>query len=515
MRMSGNISSPDRTNLWLADVFRHLPDPVVLRSDDGTVANANAAFAKLAGVPLENLTGKQFLDLVAPDSREKWIKDLDRLAHGEWTMAVAAYDRIDGRSVPVEVRIIGRTVCGGTQADILHFQDISICRNVERALAASQMQWELSFDAIPDLMCILDSSGKILRINRAMTLAFQHKHPDIIGMDYRTIFRPIPQENSFSQLADAIGAAPFTVSRVSFSDLDGCFTVSAFPIKDMNDVLSGSVFIARDIAEHLKTRDELQKSRKSLRRGAKTQALGHLAGGIAHDFNNMMAPIVGFSSLLLKTMKQDDPMREWVQEIADSAKRATVLASQLKELSHGHSIKVGIVDLSSVIRNMRDLLRTTVGSGIEVLLCLADSPWKVKADISRLERVVMNLAVNAREAMPNGGTFSIKTSNMCIKKTARGVGDNIPPGSYVLAEFSDTGCGMSEKVRKHAFDAFFSTKEEGTGLGLSTVYGIVTQFGGHIRLSSELNEGTRFSIYLPRSEKNILEVTQNEKEPES
>ncbi len=190
------MSSKPKGGRWLADIFEHLPDPVILRANNGVILHANGAFGKLAGVPVERVFGKDLLDLMTHESRERWTRDLDKLSRGDWTMAVSAYDRIDGRSVPVEVRLIGRTSFGRRQAEILHFQDISVYCKIERALAASQTQWDLSFDAIPDLMCILDGAGRILRGNRAMTQAFQKHHSDLTGMDYRTVFMPFSPRRS-------------------------------------------------------------------------------------------------------------------------------------------------------------------------------------------------------------------------------------------------------------------------------------------------------------------------------
>lgn len=497
--MSNVRSSAHQEQQWLYEVFERSPDPIVLRAIDGTIVNANDAFTKLSATPLNELRGKNLTHLLSPDAREKWSRDIEKLVQGQWTLVMAVYSSPSGRQVPVEIRLAGRTMCDGKPADILHFHDISVYHNVERALAASQRQWDRSFDAIADYMCVLDRSGKILRANRAMTQAVQDKYPDLVGQDYRSIFKPGELSLHASQFPDAVGSSPYTIGEISFQDIAGSFMVSAYPLKDENDILTGAVLIARNVTEQVRTREALKKTKTSLFHGAKMEALGRLSSGIAHDFNNMMAPIVGFSSLLLKTLKSGDPVREWVQEIADSAQRATALARQLLELSHGHPIETKDVNLTTIIRGMDNLLRTTLGENIKLALRLDEALWNVNADVSRLEQVFLNLAINARDAMPHGGQLSISTSNLTLGEDSCIANHELRAGNYVLTEFTDTGCGIPEDVSEHIFEPFFTTKKKGRGLGLATVYGIVRQFDGHIVYRSEVNKGTTFKLYLPQS----------------
>ena len=254
----------------------------------------------------------------------------------------------------------------------------------------------------------------------------------------------------------------------------------------------------RDITDRRAMEQKLRQSEEQLRQAQKMEAVGRLAGGVAHDFNNVLTAIFGYSDLLLEQFTLDDPRRADVQEIRRSAERAATLTRQLLAFSRKQVMQPRLLNLNEVIANVQGLLRRLVGEDIQVQTELEPTVAPVMADPGQVEQVLMNLAANARDAMPEGGRLDIATSN------ARVEGDRfdrpgLRPGDYVVLRVTDTGTGMPEHVRAHIFEPFFTTKEQGkgTGLGLATVYGIVKQSGGGIYAESGHGQGTTFVIYLP------------------
>jgi signal transduction histidine kinase len=256
-----------------------------------------------------------------------------------------------------------------------------------------------------------------------------------------------------------------------------------------------------------KTAEEaLRQSEEKLRQAQKVEAVGLLAGGVAHDFNNILTVIMGYSNLLLEGTEETNPQRRYAQELQLAAGRGASLTRQLLAFSRKQSIEPKVLDLNSVVADLEKLLRRLLGEDIELLSVATTPLGRVEADPSQIEQVVMNLAVNARDAMPNGGTLTLKTANVTFDDIAAGRPPGIEPGPYVMFSITDTGTGMSDEVKAHLFEPFFTTKplDKGTGLGLATSYGIVKQNCGHIEVSSELGRGTTFCIYLPRVEQAIL-----------
>jgi two-component system, cell cycle sensor histidine kinase and response regulator CckA len=250
----------------------------------------------------------------------------------------------------------------------------------------------------------------------------------------------------------------------------------------------------RDITEqrHLETQ---------LWRSQKMEAVGRLAGGVAHDFNNLLTVITGYSDLVLASLAESDPRRKNVEEIRKAGDRASSLTRQLLAFSRRQVLEPQALDLNTVVLNLDKMLRRLIGEDIDVLNVLTSKLWTVKADPGQIEQVLVNLAVNARDAMPQGGKLTIETANVAISdEAARQYDPPMPAGEYVMLAVSDSGCGMDQETQSLIFEPFFTTKEEGkgTGLGLATVYGIVKQSGGFIWVYSEPGCGTSFKIYLPR-----------------
>ncbi|HEX3000138.1 MAG TPA: ATP-binding protein, partial [Armatimonadota bacterium] len=239
---------------------------------------------------------------------------------------------------------------------------------------------------------------------------------------------------------------------------------------------------------------------EELRQSQKMEAIGRLAGGVAHDFNNLLMPILTFGEMLLSRLEDGDPLQHYADQIVRTAERASALPRQLLAFSRRQILQPKVLELDTLITEMEKMLRTLVGEDISFSVQSAPGTGLVKADQVQLEQVLMNLSANARDAMPNGGSLLIETKNVELDAETVRLRPGCKPGRYVMLAVSDTGCGMDRETLAQIFEPFFTTKEKGkgTGLGLATVYGIVKQSGGDIRVYSEVGKGTTFKVYLPR-----------------
>ena len=250
------------------------------------------------------------------------------------------------------------------------------------------------------------------------------------------------------------------------------------------------------------TEEGLLQSQIRLQSVQKMEAIGRLAGGIAHDFNNLVQAIGGYTEILLRQLREDDPLRRNAEEIKKAGDRAAALTRQLLAFSRQQVLQPSLLDVNQVVHHVEQLLTRLIGEDIELRTYLSDDLWPVKADAAQLEQVLMNLAVNARDAMREGGLLTIETANVELTRSGEGEPFVVIAGPYVLVAVTDTGTGMNAETKARAFEPFFTTKPpgQGTGLGLSMVYGIVKQSGGYIWVDSELGAGTRIRIYLPRAD---------------
>ena len=258
----------------------------------------------------------------------------------------------------------------------------------------------------------------------------------------------------------------------------------------------------REKVERKRTEETLLKTEGQLRQSLKMEAMGRLAGGVAHDFNNMLTLILGYSQIVLNALGKDNPLSQDVLEIKKAGERSAALTRQLLAFSRRQVLQPKVLDLNGVVTNFESMLRRVIGEDVTLRTVLSPGLGCVKVDAGQMEQVVMNLVVNARDAMPDGGTLTIETANVELDDAFVLRHKPMAPGRYVMLAVSDTGCGMDYATQAHMFDPFFTTKElgKGTGLGLSTVYGIIKQSEGYIWVDSEPGQGATFKMYLPHAE---------------
>ncbi len=278
---------------------------------------------------------------------------------------------------------------------------------------------------------------------------------------------------------------------------------TASVVKSRRGQVEKLVIVNRDITE----RKDLEKQ---LLISQKLEAIGKLSGGIAHDFNNLLGVILGYSEELQKRIPPDDPYREAVDEIQSAGKRAASLTQQLLAFSRTQAFEPQALDLKVVVAETTKMVERLIGEDIKLEILLGQQVGTVKADRNHIERVILNLAVNARDAMPQGGKLTIEMADVELDGSIPTLDRSVVPGAYVMLKVTDTGCGIEASVQSHIFEPFFTTKEHGTGLGLATVYGVVKQSGGDISVESAPGKGTTFRIYLPRISEAAEEIQEAE-----
>jgi two-component system cell cycle sensor histidine kinase/response regulator CckA len=283
------------------------------------------------------------------------------------------------------------------------------------------------------------------------------------------------------------------------------------PIRDNLHSIQGMVWVLHDLRGRKQAEQEMRELQGQLHHSQKMEAIGRLAGGIAHDFNNSITIIRVCSQLALMELKEMDPLREKMQLIDEATQRSEALTRQLLAFSRRQVMEMKVLNLNQILRDQEKMLLRIIGEDIEIQMALAEDLGRVKADPGQIDQVVINLTVNARDAMPDGGKLIIETANVDLGDEYSRTHVTVNPGSYVMVSVQDTGTGITPEVQERIFEPFFTTKEKGkgTGLGLSTVYGIVKQSGGHISVSSEPGNGATFRIYLPRVDEPPYEVKGN------
>lgn len=389
---------------------------------------------------------------------------------------------------------------GQAQFEVV-FVDVTEQKKAEEALRQSETRFKALVENSSDAISLVDATGKVLLSSHAVSPIFGYALEERVGKNVFELIHPDDQEQ-VARVFRGLLAAPASsaTTQVRYRHKNGSWRwIEALGTNMLADPSVRAVVINyRDITERRLLLQQLFQAQKM-------EAVGQLAGGVAHDFNNLLTAILGYSDMAMEKLPRNSAARRYTGEIKKAGERAASLTRQLLAFSRLQVMAPQVMDLNAVISDLGKMLRRLIGEDVRLVVIPGSCIGRVKVDPTQIEQVIMNLAVNARDAMPGGGKLVIETSNVVLPETVTAEGVRLKPGDYVLMEVSDTGTGMDKETRAHIFEPFFTTKEKGkgTGLGLSTVYGIVKQSGGYIWVSSEPGQGTAFKIYLPAVEEDL------------
>ncbi|MEP6850065.1 MAG: response regulator [Acidobacteriota bacterium] len=386
-----------------------------------------------------------------------------------------------------------------------------IQRETQEALRRSEERYRLLFDINPLPMWVYDlDSLRFLAVNSAAIEHYGYSEEEFRNMTIKDI-RPVDEiPQLLENLRKPVKQLDLPDEWVHRTNDGRLIVVEVTSHELIFDGKNSRLVLINDVTKRVQAEEELRKSEEQLRQSLKLESVGRLAGGIAHDFNNMLTAINGYSELTLRRLNDNDPLRSNIEEIKKAGERSAELTRQLLAFSRRQMLQAKILDINRVVSDTVLMLDRLIGEDIELVTILDPQVASIEADPGQLSQVMMNLAVNSRDAMPNGGTITIETRNVLLDEAYAKQHIAVKPGPYVMLSVSDTGTGMDVKTQQQIFEPFFTTKEigKGTGLGLSTVYGIVKQSNGNIWVYSEMDKGTVFKIYLPQ----VMEETEEQTE---
>lgn len=478
------------------------PAPIYYKDVDGRYLGCNKAYADLIGYSREGILGKSVYDI-----RPKALADicagmdrklLDRPGAQIYEPKIAD---ADGKERDLIVNKATFHDAQGNLAGLVGvLLDITNLRSTERQLERVQRQLELILESVWEAILGLDADGKVMFANPAAARLLGYEIPEMLGQAIHSVWcqpglNGQPGGTKEGRITSTVSAGQRYHSRdEQFFRKDGSRFVAEVisnPIIDRGQI-TGAVVSFWDITEHVQMERQFLQAQKM-------EAVGRLAGGIAHDFNNMLGVILGYAELMMQKLDPQEALHRNADAVHKAAERAAALTLQLLAFSRKQIVQPEVISINTVIRDIEKMLARLLGEDIEQVVILGTGVGNIKADRSQIQQIIMNLAVNARDAMPSGGKLVIETDNVLLDQSNSTGHPDLLPGSYIMLRVSDNGIGMDEATRACIFEPFFTTKElgKGTGLGLSTVYGIVKQSGGHVTVQSEPGQGTTFTVYLP------------------
>lgn len=468
----------------------------IIRDAQGTPADyrfkaANAAFGQHTGLDHESIIGQTVRQVLPGIDETDFVTRYGKVVDTGYPDRFESYSKPLNRYYAVEAFKVAENVFVTIFTDITASKQAEAQRNAlgEQLSKAQQIANLGSWDYI-EATNTLTWSDQLYRIFGLDKSSFKKTYEHFLSFVHEDDRRRIMDEYERS-LHDP--NKPYNAEHRIVRRPDGevrWVHEQCHHERDADGAVIRSIGIAQDITERKDAERHKEELREQMLQAQKMESVGHLAGGVAHDFNNLLMVIMGCSEMVLDSLRQEDPLREDVQQVVDAGKSATNLTRQLLAFSRKQTLTPVVLNVNHIIANLEKMLRRLVGEHIIIKTALAEDVGLIRVDPGQLEQIIMNLAVNARDAMPDGGSLVIETEN------ARG------DHSGVQLTVTDTGCGMTKEVAAHIFDPFFTTKElgKGTGLGLSTVYGIVKQSQGDIQVFSELGKGTSFRIFVPYTE---------------
>jgi two-component system cell cycle sensor histidine kinase/response regulator CckA len=506
------------SNANLLALVNSIPDLVLFKDVHGKYIAVNKATEKSTGLTSEQLVGKTNDEILPPDvaslcnaSDEAALKSV-RPVHSE------EYTGKDGEKIILDtIKAPIHDARGNLIGLVAVSRDITERKQMEEALRTSERFIRDILETVDEGFIVIDRDFRIISVNKAYLNQVRMEREAVMGRHCYEIShrnnRPCYEMGEQCAVKHAFDTGdPFTALHVHHdSDKNPVYVeTKSYPLKD---ALGNTV----SAIEIINNTTEKKKLEEQLRHAQKMEAVGQLAGGIAHDFNNILTAITGYGSLMMRKMGEDDPSKNFLQQILDSSQRAANLTRGLLAFSRKQEISPAPALVNKIIENVEKLLRRLIGEDVELKVFLADGDLTVMADSGQIEQVLVNLATNARDAMSDGGWLTIRTETVALDREfikAHGYGN---PGTFACVSVTDSGAGMDDKTKERIFEPFYTTKEvgKGTGLGLAIVYGIVKQHNGYITCYSAPGKGTTFKIYLPLIGRNTPRAAADVHLPES
>jgi two-component system, cell cycle sensor histidine kinase and response regulator CckA len=483
----------------LAALVELSTDAVMMVDEGGLIRWANPAITDVLGYTPENLIGTRAGDLVAPDDVESWHAFVSQLLAAPGIAHVGTFRRRHRDDSLRWTSDSARNLLRQSRVEAMVF----FCRDVTPALEAEAAErvttdrYRQFFEDATDIIFETDQEGYFTIVNPAARRIFGYDESEVLGRPFtefiRPDYRPVVFEHYRRQVDARERTSYIEFPAVTRDNREIWLGQNAWLAIDANGRYCGMRAVARDIGER-------RRAEEALLQAQKMEAVGRLAGGIAHDFNNLLTAIRGNAELLFHRLKNDPARAAEVEEILQASDRAATMTRQLLAFSRKHAVEPVRLDVNDLAEGVARLSRRLIGPEVALEIEPARALRPVMADATQLEQVLLNLILNARDALPDGGRIIVRTANRQIPDSApESARAGLPHGTYVLLQVSDNGIGMDQATQARIFEPFFTTKEpgRGTGLGLATVYGIVRQMGGAVTVVSERNQGATFSVYLP------------------
>jgi PAS domain S-box-containing protein len=501
------------TDFTHADRFQLLIDAVkdyaiYLLDADGHIATWNTGAERFKGYTADEIIGQHFSVFYTEADRAIGLPSQAlRTAATEGRFEAEGWRlRKDGTRFWTHVVI---DPVHGRDGEVIGYakitRDISEKRTIDEALVASEQRFRLLVQGVKDYaIYMLDPDGHVTNWNAGAQTIKGYTEDEIVGRHFSAFYTAEDREAGEPEraLATAIRDGKFEgeVVRVRKSGERFWASVLIDPIHDAMGRLVGFAKVTRDITERRLAQEELDRSRAALAQAQKLEAIGRLTGGVAHDFNNLLTVISASADFLQRPGLSDEKRERYTQAIAETAKRATTLTSQLLAFARRQPLKPEVFDVGIRLAGLHQLITTTIGSSRKIEIKLPEKPQMIEADVGQFENAVLNMVINARDATVDGGEITIAVSPVDLIPAVRG--HRPAAGNFVAVEISDNGMGMDDQTLTRIFEPFFTTKavDKGTGLGLSQVYGFAKQSGGDVSANSEPGHGTTFTLYLPRTD---------------
>jgi PAS domain S-box-containing protein len=508
---------PEEGTCWEKTLVTLVSEYAIFRlTTTGEVASWNSGAERIKGYSAEEIIGKHFSTFYLPEDREAGAPAAAlRKAREEGQFATEAWRlRKDGTRFWANVVITPLRTEDGTLTGFAKIvRDVTDKRRAHEALTESERRFRLLVQGVTDYaIFMLSPQGEVTNWNLGAARIKGYEASEVIGTHFRRFYTPEDAARGMPERGLQIAAQEGRYETEGWRiRKDGSrFWANAVidAIRDEDGKLVGFAKITRDVTERKAAQEQLESTRAALLQSQKMEAIGKLTGGVAHNFNNVLQVLRGNLELLERHHSHDAWSSERLDKAIEAVEHGAKLASQLLAFGRRQALEPRVMDLGAMLHKMEDLLRRALGELVEVETVVDAGLWNTLADPNHLENVVLNLAINARDAMPSGGKLTLELSNAMLTDRYGALPADVAEGHYVLLAVTDTGTGMSPEVLDRAFEPYFSTKPEGegTGLGLSMAYGFIKQSGGHMRIYSDVGLGTTVKVYLPRSLEQVADI---------